>query len=277
MTNVYLRRDIDYLFAPYSYDQLFLRMPYDYVAEVASDRLLPAANGEANSYWSQQYVPIDTTVEDLPNALRLGVRDPEVPRRWAAVIETKNPDWAWVITDRPEDYPRWLAGVAVSGCVPYRPDMTQLLIVDEPDERNIDDALSNRRGSKNIIIESYDLEAAIGKRPAVPEIRSSRYYSVGIGEGETRFQAFTEWPEEEEFHFAGLTKLKTQKGPLRKRFTTEDLADCARLFGLNPFDRDFYTGRATLINSGYPLPESYGPAKLFERPEHSWDTNHGGR
>ena len=94
MTSVYLRRDIDYLFAPYSYNQLFLRMPYDYVVEVASDQLMPAARGEANSYWSQQYVSIDTTVGGLPNALRLGVRDPEVPRRWAAVIETKNPDWA---------------------------------------------------------------------------------------------------------------------------------------------------------------------------------------
>lgn len=95
--NLYLRRDIDYLFAPYSYDQLFLKLPYDYAVEAASrSRIFITPEGAANSYWSQQYVEIDTTVDDLPNALRLGVRDPRIPRRWTAVLETKNPEWCMV-------------------------------------------------------------------------------------------------------------------------------------------------------------------------------------
>lgn len=95
--NLYLRRDIDYLFAPYSYNQLFLKLPYDYAVEAASRlRIFITPEGAANSYWSQQYVEIDTTVDDLPNALRLGVRDPRIPRRWTAVLETKNPEWGMV-------------------------------------------------------------------------------------------------------------------------------------------------------------------------------------
>lgn len=34
--SVYLRRDIDHLFAPYSYQQLFLKLPYDYAVEAAA-------------------------------------------------------------------------------------------------------------------------------------------------------------------------------------------------------------------------------------------------
>ncbi|MDK8472860.1 hypothetical protein QP969_11585, partial [Corynebacterium accolens] len=84
--SVYLRRDIDYLLAPYSYDQLFLKLPFDYAVEAAArSRVFHTPLDTANSYWSQQYVNIDTTVDDLPHALRLGVHDPQFPRRWAAV------------------------------------------------------------------------------------------------------------------------------------------------------------------------------------------------
>ena len=72
--SVYLRRDIDYLLAPYSYDQLFLKLPFDYAVEAAArSRVFHTPLETANSYWSQQYVDIDTTVDDLPHALRLGV------------------------------------------------------------------------------------------------------------------------------------------------------------------------------------------------------------
>lgn len=103
--SVYLRRDIDYLFAPYSYEQLFLKLPYDYAVEAAArSRVFLTRPGSANCYWSQQYVEIDTTVEDLPNALRLDVWDPKIPRRWAAVLETKNTDWVWFLCDTPSEY-----------------------------------------------------------------------------------------------------------------------------------------------------------------------------
>lgn len=127
-------------------------MPHEYAVEVACEQMFRRAFGEANSYWYQQLISIATDIEDLANVLRLGVCDPKFPRRWAAVIETKNPRWSWVIADRPEQYSRWLAGVAATGCIPYLPGMTQLLIVDEPDERNLEGALSNRRGSKSIFL-----------------------------------------------------------------------------------------------------------------------------
>ncbi|WKS67994.1 hypothetical protein NLL33_05575 [Corynebacterium accolens] len=68
--SVYLRRDIDYLLAPYSYDQLFLKLPFDYAVEAAArSHVFHTPLDTANSYWSQQYVNIDTTVDDLPHAL----------------------------------------------------------------------------------------------------------------------------------------------------------------------------------------------------------------
>ena len=253
--SVYLRRDIDYLLAPYSYDQLFLKLPFDYAVEAAAQsRVFLTHQDAANSYWSQQYVNIDTTVDDLPHALRLGVHDPQFPRRWAAVLETTNPDWVWFISDDPLEYPRFLEFIGTAGSIPYVPSMTEVLIVDEPDERKIVEGWNVGSGSKNVTVCSYDIRAAVGASTPTAEIRNYDYFSVGIGEGETRFQAFTDWPDGEEFAFPGLERLKTKKGPLRKRFTTEDLFECAQLFGLDPFNRQFLTGRATLINSGYPLP-----------------------
>lgn len=274
---VYLRRDIDYLLAPYSYEQLFLKLPYDYAVEAAAQsRVFLTHQDAANSYWSQQYVNIDTTVDDLPHALRLGVHDPKFPRRWAAVLETTNPDWVWFISDDPLEYPRFLEFIGIAGSIPYVPSMTEVLIVDEPDERKIVEGWNVGSGSKNVTVCSYDIRAAVGASTPTAEIRNYDYFSVGIGEGETRFQAFTDWPDGEEFAFPGLERLKTKKGPLRKRFTTEDLFECAQLFGLDPFNRQFLTGRATLINSGYPLPKKYGPCTLFERREHTWDREHEG-
>ncbi|MGV0353691.1 hypothetical protein [Corynebacterium tuberculostearicum] len=274
---VYLRRDIDYLLAPYSYEQLFLKLPYDYAVEAAAQsRVFLTHQDAANSYWSQQYVNIDTTVDDLPHALRLGVHDPQFPRRWAAVLETTNPDWVWFISDDPLEYPRFLEFIGIAGSIPYVPSMTEVLIVDEPDERKIVEGWNVGSGSKNVTVCSYDIRAAVGASTPTAEIRNYDYFSVGIGEGETRFQAFTDWPDGEEFAFPGLERLKTKKGPLRKRFTTEDLFECAQLFGLDPFNRQFLTGRATLINSGYPLPKKYGPCTLFERREHTWDREHEG-
>ena len=275
--SVYLRRDIDYLLAPYSYDQLFLKLPFDYAVEAAAQsRVFLTHQDAANSYWSQQYVNIDTTVDDLPHALRLGVHDPQFPRRWAAVLETTNPDWVWFISDDPLEYPRFLEFIGIAGSIPYVPSMTEVLIVDEPDERKIVEGWNVGSGSKNVTVCSYDIRAAVGASTPTAEIRNYDYFSVGIGEGETRFQAFTDWPDGEEFAFPGLERLKTKKGPLRKRFTTEDLFECAQLFGLDPFNRQFLTGRATLINSGYPLPKKYGPCTLFERREHTWDREHEG-
>lgn len=275
--SVYLRRDIDYLLAPYSYDQLFLKLPFDYAVEAAAQsRVFLTHQDAANSYWSQQYVNIDTTVDDLPHALRLGVHDPKFPRRWAAVLETTNPDWVWFISDDPLEYPRFLEFIGIAGSIPYVPSMTEVLIVDEPDERKIVEGWNVGSGSKNVTVCSYDIRAAVGASTPTAEIRNYDYFSVGIGEGETRFQAFTDWPDGEEFAFPGLERLKTKKGPLRKRFTTEDLFECAQLFGLDPFNRQFLTGRATLINSGYPLPKKYGPCTLFERREHTWDREHEG-
>ncbi|MDV2420515.1 hypothetical protein RAE03_12205 [Corynebacterium tuberculostearicum] len=275
--SVYLRRDIDYLLAPYSYDQLFLKLPFDYAVEAAAQsRVFLTHQDAANSYWSQQYVNIDTTVDDLPHALRLGVHDPQFPRRWAAVLETTNPDWVWFISDDPLEYPRFLEFIGTAGSIPYVPSMTEVLIVDEPDERKIVEGWNVGSGSKNVTVCSYDIRAAVGASTPTAEIRNYDYFSVGIGEGETRFQAFTDWPDGEEFAFPGLERLKTKKGPLRKRFTTEDLFECAQLFGLDPFNRQFLTGRATLINSGYPLPKKYGPCTLFERREHTWDREHEG-
>ena len=275
--SVYLRRDIDYLLAPYSYDQLFLKLPFDYAVEAAAQsRVFLTHQDAANSYWSQQYVNIDTTVDDLPHALRLGVHDPQFPRRWAAVLETTNPDWVWFISDDPLEYPRFLEFIGTAGSIPYVPSMTEVLIVDEPDERKIVEGWNVGSGSKNVTVCSYDIRAAVGASTPTAEIRNYDYFSVGIGEGETRFQAFTDWPDGEEFAFPGLERLKTKKGPLRKRFTTEDLFECAQLFGLDPFNRQFLTGRATLINSGYPLPKKYGPCTLFERREHTWDRDHEG-
>ena len=275
--SVYLRRDIDYLLAPYSYDQLFLKLPFDYAVEAAAQsRVFLTHQDAANSYWSQQYVNIDTTVDDLPHALRLGVHDPQFPRRWAAVLETTNPDWVWFISDDPLEYPRFLEFIGTAGSIPYVPSMTEVLIVDEPDERKIVEGWNVGSGSKNVAVCSYDIRAAVGASTPTAEIRNYDYFSVGIGEGETRFQAFTDWPDGEEFAFPGLERLKTKKGPLRKRFTTEDLFECAQLFGLDPFNRQFLTGRATLINSGYPLPKKYGPCTLFERREHTWDREHEG-
>ena len=275
--NVYLRRDIDYLLAPYSYEQLFLKLPYDYAVEAAAQsRVFLTHQDAANSYWSQQYVNIDTTVDDLPHALRLGVHDPKFPRRWAAVLETTNPDWVWFISDDPLEYPRFLEFIGTAGSIPYVPSMTEVLIVDEPDERKIVEGWNVGSGSKNVTVCSYDIRAAVGASTPTAEIRNYDYFSVGIGEGESRFQAFTDWPDGEEFAFPGLERLNTKKGPLRKRFTTEDLFECAQLFGLDPFNRQFLTGRATLINSGYPLPKKYGPCALFERREHTWDRKHEG-
>ena len=275
--SVYLRRDIDYLLAPYSYDQLFLKLPFDYAVEAAAQsRVFLTHQDAANSYWSQQYVNIDTTVDDLPHALRLGVHDPQFPRRWAAVLETTYPDWVWFISDDPLEYPRFLEFIGTAGSIPYVPSMTEVLIVDEPDERKIVEGWNVGSGSKNVTVCSYDIRAAVGASTPTAEIRNYDYFSVGIGEGETRFQAFTDWPDGEEFAFPGLERLKTKKGPLRKRFTTEDLFECAQLFGLDPFNRQFLTGRATLINSGYPLPKKYGPCTLFERREHTWDREHEG-
>ena len=272
---LYLRRDIDYLFAPYSYDQLFLKLPYDYAVEAASrSRIFITPEGAANSYWSQQYVEIDTTVDDLPNALRLGVRDPKIPRRWTAVLETKNPEWVWFLCDRPMEYEQFLSFIGLVGSIPFVPGMTQVLIQDHPDERELEDALGSRTGTKNLTVHSYDIHAAIGLSEPVPENGGEQFFDVGIGEGESRFQAFTQWPEAEEFHFPGLERLKAKKGPLRKRFTTQDLADCAHLFGLDPFNRDFLTGRATLINAGYPLAQAYGSSAIFDYPEHTWDREH---
>ena len=274
---VYLRRDIDYLLAPYSYEQLFLKLPYDYAVEAAAQSPVFLTHQDAaNSYWSQQYVNIDTTVDDLPHALRLGVHDPQFPRRWAAVLETTNTDWVWFISDDPLEYPRFLEFIGTAGSIPYVPSMTEVLIVDEPDERKIVEGWNVGSGSKNVTVCSYDIRAAVGASTPTAEIRNYDYFSVGIGEGETRFQAFTDWPDGEEFAFPGLERLKTKKGPLRKRFTTEDLFECAQLFGLDPFNRQFLTGRATLINSGYPLPKKYGPCTLFERREHTWDREHEG-
>lgn len=273
--SVYLRRDIDYLFAPYSYQQLFLKLPYDYAVEAAArSRVFLTYNNTANSYWSQQYVEINTTVDDLPNALRLGVRAPKIPRRWAAVVETKNPDWVWFLCDKPMEYQGFLSFIRLVGSIPYVPGMTQVLIEDEPDERNLDDALGSRTGTKSLSVASYDIYAAIGVSEPAREIRSEHFFDVGIGEGEARFQAFTRWPEGEEFSFPGLERLKNKKGALRKRFTTQDLDDCAHLFGLDPFNRDFLTGRATLINSGYPLSPDYGRSAVFDNPEHRWDNEH---
>ncbi|HCD4229148.1 hypothetical protein [Corynebacterium sp. LaCa78] len=274
---VYLRRDIDYLLAPYSYDQLFLKLPYDYAVEAAArSRVFHTPLETANSYWSQQYVDIDTTVDDLPHALRLGVHDPKFPRRWAAILETTNPDWVWFICDDTSNNHDFFATVRYNGSIPFVPGMTELRIVDEPDERKIVKGWNYRSGNKCLIIGTYDMDAAIGKRAPAAEIRGYDTFIVGIGEGETRFQAFTDWPDGEDFAFPGLERLKTKKGPLRKRFTTDDLFECAQLFGLDPFNRQFLTGRATLINSGYPLPKKYGPCALFERREHTWDRKHEG-
>lgn len=274
--SVYLRRDIDYLFAPYSYQQLFLKLPYDYAVEAAArSRVFLTQAGSANSYWSQQYVEIDTTVEDLPNALRLDVWDPKIPRRWAAVLETKNPDWVWFLCDRPMEYHKFLTFISIVGSIPYVPGMTQVLIVDEPDERHLDGALARRSGSKYLSVNSCDIRAAIGVAPAAQKNLGDQFFQVGIGNGDARFQAFLQWPEGEEFDFPGLVRLKAKKGRLRSRFTTQDLDDCAHLFGLDPFNRDFLTGRATLINSGYPLAEKYGRSGVFDNPEHRWDDEHG--
>lgn len=164
--------------------------------------------------------------------------------------------------------------ISITGSIPYVPGMTQVVIVDEPDERDLDGALARRNGTKNLTVSSYDIRAAIGVAPAAQEIRAREVFDVGIGNGDARFQAFTQWPEGEEFDFPGLARLKAKKGRLRSRFTTQDLDDCAHLFGLDPFNRDFLTGRATLINSGYPLAEKYGRSGVFDNPEHRWDDEH---
>lgn len=168
----------------------------------------------------------------------------------------------------------FLQFIRIIGSIPFVPGMTQVLIQDEPDERNIEDALGSRTGTKNLTVNSYDIWAAIGESKPVPKNLGPQYFSVGIGEGEARFQAFTQWPEAEEFNFPGLERLKAKKGPLRKRFTTQDLNDCAHLFGIDPFNRDFLTGRATLINAGYPIAQTYGSSAIFDYPEHTWDRDH---
>ncbi|WP_234459107.1 hypothetical protein [Corynebacterium macginleyi] len=183
--SVYLRRDIDYLLAPYSYDQLFLKLPFDYAVEAAAQsRVFLTHQDAANSYWSQQYVNIDTTVDELPHALRLGVHDPQFPRRWAAILETTNPDWVWFISDDSSEYPRFLEFIGTIGSIPFVPGMTQLRIVDEPDERKIVKGWNYRPGSKSLIIGTYDMDAAIGKRAPAAEIRDYNTFIVGIGEGE---------------------------------------------------------------------------------------------
>jgi len=209
---VYLRRDIDYLLAPYSYDQLFLKLPYDYAVEAAAQsRAFFTLQDAANSYWSQQYVNIDTTVDDLPHALRLGVHDPKFPRRWAAVLETTNPDWVWFISDDTSNNHDFFATVRYNGSIPFVPGMTQLRIVDEPDERKIVKGWNYRSGNKCLIIDTYDMDAAIGKRAPVAEIRGKNTFIVGIGEGESRFQAFTDWPDGEEFAFPQTRTTQNQK------------------------------------------------------------------
>lgn len=276
--NVYLRRDIDYLFAPHSYEQLFLKLPYDYAVEAAAlSRGFGLVEDYANSYWSQQYIEIDTTVDDLPNALRLEVRDPKIPRRWAAVLETKNPDWVQFMCAGygAGEYYNFLDFIRISCSIPYVPGMTQVYIEDLPDERNIEGRAEwASDGTKLLAVDSEDIYAAIGLSEPVREYRDYERFRVGIAQGEARFQAFTEWPESEEFNFPGLERLKTKKGPLRKRFTTQDLDDCAHLFGLDPFNREFLTGRGTLINSGYPLPRNYGPSPVPNNRAHTWDRDH---
>lgn len=88
---------------------------------------------------------------------------------------------------------------------------------------------------------------------ADPAGKRTRFdFSVGIAPGEYRFQAWDSWPDDPRWAFPVLERLRTKRGPLRKRFTTDDLEDAARLFGLEPFNRHFLTGRMIKIVTGPP-------------------------
>lgn len=250
---IYLERDIDHIMAGYSYKQLFLRLPLEHAVEVANVLMRTHSDAyTATTVWNARHIDITRDVNDIMVALhKHGAVD--ALHSWFAVLETVDPNWCLMI-----DGSGWYApegnfySAAASGTiVPSSPEFVMVQIEREPDKRHLGEGAYGV-GKRMISVNMPN------KHPMSPTVRpkpATQFdFCVGISQGEYRFQAWDAWPDDSRWTFPGLERLRTKKGPLRKRFTTDDLEDAARLFGLDPFNRRFLTGRMIKIVTG-PLRE----------------------
>lgn len=253
-SNPYFTQPIDVI-APYSYELLFLRMSLDYAAELLSQTYM-ARGGQldANNYWSIRQTEIQVPFDHWPEALKMGRELTPHGFRvdWAAVAQTAHPDWSvLVIGDR-----YWHNGLiwrARGGVyTPSVPNAIGVSITREPEIKKLRTPPEKSRYTGSTFIGVY------GSGEDRPEEESY----LGRVQGENRLEAIAQWPDHPAYDFPGLQKIKAKKGPLRKRFTEDDLADAAALFGLDVFNPDFYTGRIIMLESGYPTTEPYRPAHL---------------
>ena len=252
---IYLERDIDHVMAPYSYRPQFVRLPREYAAEIAWETISSrSSEHRAITVCNAHHIDMTVPVNEIPVALGLFAPG---ENSWRAVLETRNPDWCLVV-DSANHYggENFLLSLGRRGTiVPITCDCMTVMIKRLPDQRHLE-SRTLYAGTRLLEVEMYD------DHPLAPDVLPPQhekgqrlFYRVGIGQGEYRFQPWDMWPDDPRWFFPGVERLRTKKGALRKRFTTDDLEDGAQLFGLDPFNRDFLTGRFTKIVTGPPQPE----------------------
>ena len=264
----FLERDIDHVLAPFSHRQCFVRLPFDYAVELAASRCLGSTSRiDTSGYWNGRHIEMNVAVDELPMAL--GLSDPyRKGMGWCAVLETKNPHWCLVMLPYEDGYydlPRDLVSGGRKGhIVPATAECMTFMIFRDPDLRYIGDVYGV--GTRRIEVDMYDDNPYMPKGLTPSEEGWIRSYEVGIDRGEYRpFQRFDRWPDDPDWQFDGLDRLRNKRGALRKRFTTDDIEDAARLFGLDPFNRDFFTGKVTKIEVGIP-----GDRRCTLEQYHQW-------
>lgn len=240
-----LERDIDQILAPYSFHQMFLRAPFEHAAEVAHILLGPTDPLQAKSERNPRQVECTVNVEALGAALESYGTVGNI-HRWAAVIETRDPNWSWII-DGTESYTspgNYLLAATAGYIMPPAQDCIVVDINRDSPLQYYPDPKKYTTDARLMRVWMYDDHPLAPTAPTKDQDSYAKLnFWVGIDQGEYRFQRWDTWPHDPRWAFPGLERLRTKRGPLRKRFTTDDLNDAAHLFGLDPFNRDFYTGR----------------------------------
>lgn len=240
-----LERDIDQILAPYSFHQMFLRAPFEHAAEVAHLTSTWNDPTRASSHFSARQIERTLDIENIGAALEscgaLGT-----VYKWSAVLETRDPHWSWIIDGTASyTHPYNFLTTASSGfIVPPAQDCVVVDIDRDSPLQHYPDPKKYTTGTRLMRVWMYDDHPLAPTAPTKDQDSYAKLnFWVGIDQGEYRFQRWDTWPHDPRWAFPGLERLRTKRGPLRKRFTTDDLNDAAHLFGLDPFNRDFYTGR----------------------------------
>ncbi len=255
------------VFAPWSYKLQFVRAPYDYVIEQVAHSL-PAVGGSVSGLPSElggvrqhrENSPISRWAQLMRTGEKEFTADPhaEYLGKPTLVAKTAIPTWCAVLGGR-DDTNNIQLQLRLGIRTPPVEDALAINIQRYPDTHGLEtypkrvaDLMYGSQGPHAVRL--------TGRAGLSPGNEMGEYlHGTEVTNG-TKVKQRLNWPVNDTAYFyPGLDKMIKKKGSVVSRFTDDDINSVLKLFGIDIFNADFYTGEVTTLCTGVPPQQDYDP------------------